>query len=144
MKGIWIWMKADGKIEYIIPKLKVAGSNPVSRSNKNKGLGDFASPFFYFRIDLRPNLRPKCKGSDPLFFFRNPPRKPPHTKKQHAPVARNRESQPCYNPAMFSSRKTLPRSCRCAPPLTVLSPRRWSGGTRWRDARLWGFCQFGQ
>jgi len=61
-------MKADGKIEYIIPKLKVAGSNPVSRSNKNKGLGDFASPFFYLRIDLRPNLRPKCKGSDPLFF----------------------------------------------------------------------------
>ncbi len=34
-------------VECQLPKLKVAGSNPVSRSNKNKGLDSVSSPFFF-------------------------------------------------------------------------------------------------
>ena len=33
-------------VECQLPKLKVAGSNPVSRSNKNRDLGLKPSPFF--------------------------------------------------------------------------------------------------
>ncbi len=33
-------------VECQLPKLKVAGSNPVSRSNKNKRLGDLPGLFF--------------------------------------------------------------------------------------------------
>ena len=29
-----------------LPKLKVAGSNPVSRSKESKGLGKMSNPFF--------------------------------------------------------------------------------------------------
>ena len=34
-------------VECQLPKLKVAGSNPVSRSNKNKGLDNMSDPFFF-------------------------------------------------------------------------------------------------
>ena len=34
-------------VECQLPKLKVAGSNPVARSNKNKGLDTKSKPFSF-------------------------------------------------------------------------------------------------
>ena len=40
-------------VEYQLPKLRVAGSNPVSRSNKNNGhLDEFLVPVFYVLLSL--------------------------------------------------------------------------------------------
>ena len=45
-------------VECQLPKLKVAGSNPVSRSKKIKGLGNQPNPFFLSYLVLHPFLHP--------------------------------------------------------------------------------------
>jgi hypothetical protein len=42
----------------LVPKLKVAGSNPVSRSNKIKDLANWVKSFFVAFLVLHPFLHP--------------------------------------------------------------------------------------
>ncbi len=44
-------------VECQLPKLKVAGSNPVSRSNKNKGLDSVSNPSFFIAKIVRVVVR---------------------------------------------------------------------------------------
>ena len=44
-------------VECQLPKLKVAGSNPVSRSNKNKDLADLVKSFFVVREQICARVR---------------------------------------------------------------------------------------